>query len=533
MTVEAVARGLVRAEERLRAEGLTGGQAFEALRDAVRARLGEPVEARPSAVEAVADLPLDGEIDLLGLAYERFFADLFKGRRGQYFTPRPIVELMLDRAGVRPGETVLDPTCGSGGFLVVAARRGARVRGLEVDPTLVDLARLNLAVAGVGGEVEQGDCFLADVDPVDLVVANPPFSVAIRDAAVLSRYELARGRRRAPSDHLFCEALERWVRPGGRAAVVLPWSLVVNPTFAAVRERLAARWHREAVCQLPEGVFRPFGGAAGRAVLLWLRREGSGRTLWAVLRDPGWDVRSIHVRPTSDADRRRLARDEAWEALPAGAWTPPRGGGEGQPLRALASPRTERVAPSGTPDAPFALVELAHVDKATGEVSGAAAVRGADLGGARPAIEPGDLLVSRLRPELGNVAVARRPGGVEGRLVGSPEWIVLRPRRLPHFTLHALRTPAWRDALPVTAGQTRPRTTPDAVLDSAVPWPGEARAARIDAISRDLHARRAALRDRLDALQRAVDAWAAREIDEVELDERLAGLDPRDPASYG
>lgn len=533
MTVDRVARGLAAAEERLRAEGLTGAQAFAALRDAVRARMGEAVTARPSALQAVDALPLDGDVDLLGLAYERFFADLFKGRRGQYFTPRPLVELLLDRAGVRPGETVLDPTCGSGGFLVVAARRGARVRGIELDPTLVELARLNLAVAGLPGEVEQGDCFALDVEPVDLVVANPPFSVPIGDPDVLRRYELGRGRRRVPSDQLFCEALERWVRPGGRAAVVLPWSVVVNPSFEAVRERLSAGWHREALCLLPEGVFRPFGGAAGRAVLLWLRRGGSGRTRWAVLRDPGWDVRSIHVRLTSDDERRRLADDAAWEELPDGAWTPVRRTGRGVPLRELARLRTDRVTPARDPQAPFALVELAHVDKATGEVSGAANVAGADVAGARAAIEPGDLLISRLRPELGNVAMARRPARANGPLVGSPEWIVLRPERLPHFTLHALRTPAWRAALPVTAGQTRPRTTPGAVLDSDVPWPGEALAARIDALARDLHARRALLRDRLDALQAALDAFAAGDLDEAGLAERLEALDREEPPAYG
>src|SRR5690606_10504378 len=129
---------------------------------------------------------------------------LFKGKRGQYFTPRPLVDLLLDRVALAPGERVLDPTCGSGGFLVRAAQRGARVVGVELDPLLADLARLNLELAGCAGEVIAGDAFATDfssaraapreIDPVDVVVANPPFSVAIRDPAVLDRYALARGR---------------------------------------------------------------------------------------------------------------------------------------------------------------------------------------------------------------------------------------------------------------------------------------------------------------------------------------------------
>lgn len=524
--VQQLARGLVRAEERLRAEGLTGARAFTALRDAVRARLGEPVDALDAAVDAVQDLPLGAGVDLFGLAYERFFADLFKGRRGQYFTPRPLVELLLSRLSVGPGDDVLDPTCGSGGFLVQAGARGARVRGIELDPLLADLARLNLAVAGVEGQIVHADFFTAEPDPVDVVVANPPFSVPIRDPAVLGRYSLGRGRRQVPSDWLFCEALERWVKPGGRAGLVLPYSLLASPSFEPVRARLAASWHREALCALPEGVFRPFGGAAGRAVLLWLVRERSARsTRWAELQDPGYDVRSIHYRPTDPAEIEALADPARWETLPDGAWTPSGGGEGGRPLAELARASTRRVRPDLQPEAPFGLVDLADTDKATGEVSRVQPLPGARIRGLRPAVRPGDLLVARLRPELGNVAIARRPAGVVGELVGSPEWIVLEARDLPHFTLHALRTPSWRDALPVTGGQTRPRTSPEAVLSTRVPWPGEPVARRIDQLSQSLHTQRAALRDRLDALQDLVDRFAAGELDADELNRRVAALE--------
>ena len=87
--METLGRALVHAEDRLRAAGLTGAQAFDALASAVEERLGMPAEVTPEARALAAALPLDGEP--LGLAYERFFADLFKGRRGQFFTPPPIV----------------------------------------------------------------------------------------------------------------------------------------------------------------------------------------------------------------------------------------------------------------------------------------------------------------------------------------------------------------------------------------------------------------------------------------------------------
>jgi methylase of polypeptide subunit release factors len=520
---ELVARGLLRAEDRLRAEGMTGGRAFEALVDALRARLGDDVEPLPAARDAVADLPLGPGVDLLGLAYERFFSDLFKGKRGQYFTPRPLVELLLDVAGVGPGDDVLDPTCGSGGFLVVAARRGARVRGIERDPLLARLAALNLRLAappvaaGVPPAIQQADFFAAEPDPADVVVANPPFSVAIEDPAVLRRYTLAEGRDRAVSDALFCEALARWVRPGGRAAIVLPFSIVSNAASEPLRDALDAGFAREGVCALPEGVFRPFGGAAGRAVLLWLRRRPCAAipARWADLADPGWDVRSQRFKATSTAGIEALARGDGWRALDG--WTPPGAASDGLPLADLAIPRDERTS-AREAEARYRVVDLADVDKATGEVIGVREEPGAALIGPKSVLKQGDVLVSRLRPELNTVAIAPADA------FGSSEWIALEPRKLPHWLLLALRTPAWRASLPLTGGQTRPRTTAEAVATSRVPWPGEEVASRADALAAQLHAQRASLRDRLLRLQEAVDRFGAGEIGAEELDAIVRAL---------
>jgi hypothetical protein len=101
---------------------------------------------------------------------------------------------------------------------------------------------------------------------------------------------------------------------------------------------------------------------------------------------------------------------------------------------------------------------------------------------------------------------------------------VLRGAARPHWLLHALRTPAWRAALPATGGQTRPRTTPADVLDAPVPWPGDEVAAAVDTLSRHLFAERAALGGQLAALQQAVDRFAAGEISAVELGDTVAAL---------
>ena len=503
---------LVEAEEKIRARGLTGARAFEALVLAIRAHLGDDVQADPRDLACLRGLAVDSGQDLLGLAYERFFADLFKGRRGQYFTPGPIVELILDLLDLRPGERVLDPTCGSGGFLVRAARHGCSVSGIELDPYLVDLAALNLRLVGADGSIRCEDAFVAAAS-ADVVVANPPFSVDITSPDVLARYELARGHRRALTDVLFVEALAGWLPPGGRAGVVLPFSFLTNARYEQARAFTASAFSVRRICALPEGIFRPFGGAAGRAVVLWLCRRPceESEVAWAELQDPGYDPRSVHLRTTSDREVRRLANDEGWCRLPAGSWTPPVSRSRGTAVGSLARVRHERIRPGG----PCVVAELADADKSTGEITSARSVPPEDLRGSRLQLRAGDVVVSRMRPELGNVAI------VPSDMLGSPEWIVLADAQRPLLLKHLLRTPSWRGSLPVTSGQTRPRTSREAVEASLVPVPPDEVADRIEALSREIHAARRRLRGELDALQHAVDAYA----DGGELDELLRRLD--------
>jgi len=508
--VRGFARALGVAESRLRAAGLTGDAAFRALRDTVLYRLGRDAQPHP----ALGDLELElGEGDLLGLAYERFFPELFKGRVGQFFTPEAVGRLLLSRLRLGPGVTVLDPTCGSGGLLVLAGRQGAALRGMDIDPNMVSLGELNLGLAGLAGSITQGDFFSAEPEPVDVVVANPPFSVEIREPTVLSRYALSGTGRRALSDVLFMEALESWVRPGGVAAVVVPWTLIANPSAGPVRDRVDAHWRRLALCALPEGVFRPFGGAAGRAALLWLQRRPceAGFMAWSELADPGYDVRSTTLKPTRSAQLDALCMGDGWRWITG--WLPDTADRAHPPLSSWMSVDSRCV--SAGEDA--VSIELADTDKRTGEVL----PRVARLKGRRAVLEPGQVLVARMRPALGNVALM--PPGLDA--LGSPEWIRLVPAHHPHYALHALRSPAWRAQLPPTTGQTRPRTDSQTVLETSVPLPQPALLDRIEALSAGLFEERRRSRARILALQGAVDGFVSGELDERALAEHLAELE--------
>ncbi len=536
-TGAAFAASLAAAEDRLRALGWTGRDAFSALCRSLAGRLGLDPALWPDGPDAPPEagldrVPLAADLDLFGLAYERFFPDLFKGARGQFFTPQPVVDLVVDLAGIRPGQRVLDPTCGSGTFLVAAARRGAVVEGGEVDPELVTLARLHLAlVGGAPRQVRRADVFRDPAgDPVDVILANPPFSVEVSDAAALAGSDLAAGRGRIGSDELFLEAAHQRLRPGGRLAAVLPYSLLTNPRFAAARAWLRSRFARRAVVTLPEGVFRPFGGAAGRAAVLVLDKRPAGDAPWvaAVVRDPGFDPRRKAFVRTEGADIPALLRAVADGTAPLAdaddpLWTPLslRADADIAPGRprvrvdALVMRVGGSVRPSDTPDAAFTEIDLADVDKQTGEVACARALPGAAFKGTKVAFEDGDLLFGRIRPSLNNVAVASRPDpDLPEALCGSSEWLRLQPREAPGFALLALRSPFVRAQLRDTGGQTRPRIRGEDLDGVEVPVPSPAARAALDALVQGALAARLAARRRLDRAAALYAAWGRGELDD-------------------
>ncbi|MEC7948885.1 MAG: N-6 DNA methylase [Myxococcota bacterium] len=538
---------LTAAEDRLRALGLTGRAAYAALCRNLASRLGLPralwlegPDAPPSA--ALEHVPLVPGLDLFGLAYERFFPDVFKGARGQFFTPGEVIQLTVGLCAPAPGERILDPTCGAGAFLVAAARIGADVHGIELDPELVGLARLNLALAGIAPDrVRHGDLFRERADEqFDVILANPPFSVEVTDRDALRGSELASGRARMASDVLFLEAAWTRLRPGGRLAAVMPYSLLVNPRFAAVREWLSERFVRRAVVTLPEGVFRPFGGAAGRAAVLVLQRRPAEAIPWvaACVQDPGYDPRRRSYTLTGPGDIPALLRsveDGTAPTAPAGreAWTPPvldgrlRGDRPRVGLPDLVRRAADsNVRPARSSAGAWTEVDLADVDKQTGEVRSARASPGSAFRGVKTAFEEGDLIFGRIRPSLNNVALVRRPDpALPARMCGSSEWIRLRAAVQPHFALLVLRSRFVREQLRDTGGQTRPRIRAADLDGVQVPCPPTHLRARLDAVVEEAHATRLAARRRLDAAAAAYEAWGEGALDDAGLEAALDALE--------
>ncbi len=548
MSATRFAAQLTEAETRLRAAGLSGRAAWAALCRHLARRLDLPRELWLDGPDAPPEAGLDrialtAELDFFGLAYERFFPEVFKAERGQFFTPRPIVELMADLAGLRPGERVLDPTAGSGSFLVVAHGRGCDVDGIEIDPELVALCRLNLKLHGANPRaIRQADLFREPEDDAwDVVLANPPFSVPIDHPDALRRFALAAGRRSVGSDELFVEAAWRRLRPGGRLAVVLPHSVLANARFAPLRAWIDERFERRAIVSLPEGAFRPFGGAAARAAIVVLQKRPAAVEPWvcAVVNQPGYDPRRRVFRRT-EPDELALLRIALREgrAPRVGAgerrWQPEdvlarSGIAPGVPtttLGSLARHQPTVVRPEDRPDDRFTEVDLADVDRATGEVTRARARPGRDFKGPKTGFREGDLIFSRMRPANNKVALARRPDpALPFEMCGSSEWMRLLPVAEPHFVLIAARSSFAREQLVATAGQTRPRVRARDVLAVELPLPGPAVRERVERIARRAHALRARERRRLDRLAELYEQFGAGRIDEAAFEAALAELE--------
>ncbi|MGI8402718.1 MAG: N-6 DNA methylase [Gemmatimonadaceae bacterium] len=288
--------------------------------------------------------------DIVGVAFQRLVTSAQRGDRGEYFTPEPVVRLAIDLANPRPGERILDPACGSGGFLLAAMQRirdgrerqnvstaRTTIRGLDFNPDIARVARLQLAFQF---DAEQSIASLNSLDSIatvaeaarlqgveglehnsfDLILTNPPFGSKgkVVDKRILRSFDLGHVwreeegswtmdstlRDQAP-DVLFLEQCYRFLKPGGRLAVVLPDGLLQNPSAGYIRHWLLARMHLEASVSLPYETFVPFGTGVKTSLLLFTRHvdgEPGGqrrKVFFAAPLSVGYDVKGRAMHRTS------------------------------------------------------------------------------------------------------------------------------------------------------------------------------------------------------------------------------------------
>ena len=203
-----------------------------------------------------------------------------KGQKGQYFTPRHVIAEVVKMVCPTAGERVLDPACGSGGFLCHALLHEPRCSawGVDQDPRAIRVARVMMAASGQPATrvcaATACDCpdrrLFPENSPVieelmraqepkfrgfDVILTNPPFAGDV-GSEYASSYELARGKR-VERDVLFVERCVELLRPGGRLAIVLPHNKVGGAAWAYLRTWLLLQVRVVAVLGLGRNTFQP------------------------------------------------------------------------------------------------------------------------------------------------------------------------------------------------------------------------------------------------------------------------------------
>lgn len=243
-----------------------------------------------------------GEAHALGDAFQALIGPRLRGERGQFFTPRSVVRAMVSIADPGPDDIVIDPACGTGGFLLEASAHaemlhgeGPTLLGGEKDSELAGLARVavGLTQARPGSRVVNGNSLIIqswEQASADIVLTNPPFGskIGVDDPQVLAEYDLGfawtqdkGGTWRKTPVHLpsqdpqalFLELSVRLLRPGGFLGIVLPEGMFGNKNSAHIWEWLRSMGAIEALLDCPRTTFQP--GTDTKTNILFFRRGGT------------------------------------------------------------------------------------------------------------------------------------------------------------------------------------------------------------------------------------------------------------------
>lgn len=250
-----------------------------------------------SILERLNVTVLNAETDYLGQLYETFFSYVGGNTIGQIFTPRHIAAFMAEMGDVQRDDNVLDPACGTGGFLIAAMNRMQQksklsraqmvdivkehLVGYEVEPTTAALCIANMILRGDGStRVHQGSCFTSksfEAGWASVVLMNPPFPHEATDT---------------PPEQFIVRALEG-MRQKGFFAAIIPQSLMVKKDKQAWRDEILKRHTLRGVIALPDELFEPFASAFTAILILekGVPHSKSGEVFFARIENDGFRIK--------------------------------------------------------------------------------------------------------------------------------------------------------------------------------------------------------------------------------------------------
>ena len=261
---------------------------------------------------------MDG--DLKGAIYERILEDNGQDRKsgaGQYFTPRPLIKAMVDCIAPQIGETVCDPACGTGGFLLTAYDymkeqsaskekrdflRDKALHGVDNTPLVVTLASMNLYLHGIGTDRSPIVCEDSlEKEPstlVDVILANPPFGTRPAGSVDINRPDFYVETKNNQLN--FLQHMMLMLKTGGRAAVVLPDNVLFEAGAGeTIRKRLLQDFNLHTILRLPTGIFYAQGVKAN---VLFFSKGQPTKEIWFY--DYRTDIK--HTLATSKLERHHL-----------------------------------------------------------------------------------------------------------------------------------------------------------------------------------------------------------------------------------
>jgi type I restriction enzyme M protein len=297
----------------LRAMGGDGSTYAHHMKDA---RFTIPTPALLSKVVDLLDhVPMEDR-DTKGDLYEYMLSKIASaGQNGQFRTPRHIIRLMVELTAPNPKDVICDPASGTCGFLVAAGKylrekhpeilRDAQARehfhhgmfhGYDFDNTMLRIGSMNMALHGVDNpDIRYQDSLAqdhaGDEEKYSLILANPPFAGSL-DYENTAKDLLAIVKTKK-TELLFLALFLRLLKPGGRAAVIVPDGVLFGSSKAhkELRRMIVEEQKLDAVISLPSGAFKPYAGVSTAILIFTKTNSGGTDNVWFYdMQADGWSL---------------------------------------------------------------------------------------------------------------------------------------------------------------------------------------------------------------------------------------------------
>lgn len=254
-------------------------------------------------VQQIDKLPLEKK-DTKGDLYEYMLSKIAEaGTNGQFRTPRHIIRMMVELMEPNKEDTICDPAMGTAGFLVNASQYLQEVHndwflekefrehynkkmfsGIEIDPSMMRIASMNLQLHGIENPNLEGGSALAESNEItskySLILANPPFKGALDyDEVEKSLLQITKTKK---TELLFLSLILRMLKTGGRAAVIVPDGVLFGSSTAHknIRKELVEQHQLQGIISMPSGVFKPYAGVSTAILIFTKTNMGGTENVW-------------------------------------------------------------------------------------------------------------------------------------------------------------------------------------------------------------------------------------------------------------